>query len=217
MRVKNSTTRQKITVAAAQLFARQGYHGTSTREIARLADVSENTLFRLFERKEELFWTALRSRCSVAILRRDLIEGMDRGDVPEVVLPKIIEFLTDIINFSPELLRLIAVAFLEMQWKADAFCDECISPTFSAISKYLATRIQKGSVRKLDPTMVTVALTTMVLVHPWISRHSVEDKTVYSDGREAQRAYIEFWLDILAPTSARHGKDISRVGAGPPS
>ncbi len=50
MTIPSKTSRQtaKIVHAAAQLFARQGYHGTSTREIARIAEVSENTLFRHF-------------------------------------------------------------------------------------------------------------------------------------------------------------------------
>lgn len=144
LQVKNSNQKEKIVAAASQLFARQGYHGTSTREIARLADVSENTIFRHFDRKEDLFWSALRTRCSAMKLRRDMVEGMTEGDAPEVILPKIIEFLGDILNYSPELLRLIAVALLEMHWKADAFCDECLSPAFAAISKYLALNVQNG-------------------------------------------------------------------------
>src|SRR3974390_3932964 len=106
--VKNYTQKDTILAAASQLFARQGYHGTSTREIARLADVSCNTIFRHFDRKEDLFWSALRSRCSAIKLRRDMVEGMAEGVAPEVVLPKIIEFLTDILNYSPELGRLTA-------------------------------------------------------------------------------------------------------------
>lgn len=197
--VKSSTQKEKIVAAAAQLFARQGYHGTSTREIARLADVSENTIFRHFDRKEDLFWSALRTRCAAVHLRRDLVEGMAGGDTPEVILPKIIEFLADILNYSPELLRLIAVALLEMQWKADVFCDECLSPALSAISKYLALNVQNGKVRNLDPTMVTAAMTTMVLVHPWLSRHASSERTIYADSRAAERAYTTFWLDVLAP------------------
>src|SRR5512146_1026996 len=142
--VKKSTQKETILTAASQLFARQGYHGTSTREIARLADVSENTIFRHFERKEDLFWSALRSRCATIKLRKEMVEGMSDGDAPEVILPKIIEFLTDILNYSPELLRLIAVALLEMQWKADLFCDECLTPHFTTISKYLATIVAQG-------------------------------------------------------------------------
>ncbi len=209
LHTKNSATKEKLTLAAAQLFARQGYHGTSTREIARLADVSENTIFRHFDRKEDLFWSALRARCSVVNLRRDIVQGMTDGDAPEVILPKIIEFIADIHNYSPELLRLIAVALLEMQWKADIFCDECLSPAFSAIDRYLAMNVQNGKVRNLDPTMVTAALTTMVLVHPWLARLIDGGKTSYSDDQDAGRAYTRFWLDVLSPQTPRHMQPIS--------
>src|ERR1039458_10716723 len=181
LQVKSSTQKEKIVAAASQLFARQGYHGTSTREIARLADVSENTIFRHFERKDDLFWSALRARSSVMKFRRDLLEGLAEAEAPEIILPKIIEFLTDILNYSPELLRLIAVAMLEMQWKADIFCDECLSPFFTAINKYMSAHVQSNRIRNLDPTMVTAALTTMVLVHPWLARHTAQEPANYTE------------------------------------
>ncbi len=207
--VKSSTQKDKILNSAAQLFARQGYHGTSTREIARLADVSENTIFRHFDRKEDLFWTVLRTRCAAVKLRRDVAEGLMEGHPPEVVLPKVIEFLSDILNYSPDLLRLIAVAMLELQFKADAFCDEFLSPAYSEIGKYLELSMQNGKIRNLDPTMVTAALTTMVLVHPWLSRLIDDAQQPYSDDRDAGRAYSRFWLDVLSPRMAAHKQPIS--------
>lgn len=211
--VKNSTQKDKIVAAAAQLFAHQGYHGTSTREIARLADVSENTIFRHFERKEDLFWSALRTRCAVVKLRREMAEGMAAADAPEVILPKIIEFLSDILNYSPELLRLIAVALLEMQWKADVFCDECLTPAFTAINRYLGVLVESKQVRNMDPTMVTAAMTTMVLVYPWLSRHtSSAGGTTFADSRAAERAYTSFWLDVLSPRSRAIDREMSAAG-----
>lgn len=185
--------------AAAQLFARQGYHGTSTREIARLADVSENTLFRHFDHKEDLFWSALRSRSTGLKLRRDLLDGITGGDDPEVVLPKIIDLLVDTVIFKPELLRLIAVAFLELHWKTEAFCQEFLSPIFSAINHYVEMNIANERVRNLDPTMVTAALVTTVMTHAEISRLIDGDRLSYPGSREAASAYTKFWLDVLAP------------------
>lgn len=211
--VKNSTQKDAILAAASQLFARQGYHGTSTREIARLADVSENTIFRHFERKEDLFWSALRSRCSAIKLRRDMVDGMSEGVALEIVLPKIIEFLTDILNYSPELLRLIAVAMLEMQWKADLFCDECLAPAFNAISKYLGTAVANGRVRNIDPTMVTAAMTTMVLVYPWMARHGSPGDSRFPDSRAAERAYTAFWLDVLVPRPGMRESEPGPIGS----
>jgi AcrR family transcriptional regulator len=196
---RNSERTDKILQAAAQLFARQGYHGTSTREIARLADVSENTLFRHFDHKEDLFWSALRSRSSGLKLRRDLLDGISGGEDPEVVLPKIIDLLVDTVIFKPELLRLIAVAFLELHWKTEAFCKEYLSPIFSAIHRYMEMNIENERVRDLDPTMVTAALVTTVMAHAEISRLIDGDRLSYPGSREAANAYTRFWLDVLAP------------------
>jgi AcrR family transcriptional regulator len=196
---RNSERTDKILQAAAQLFARQGYHGTSTREIARLADVSENTLFRHFDHKEDLFWSALRSRSAGLKLRRDLLDGISGGEDPEVVLPKIIDLLVDTVIFKPELLRLIAVAFLELHWKTEAFCKEYLSPIFSAIHRYMEMNIENERVRDLDPTMVTAALVTTVMAHAEISRLIDGDRLSYPGSREAASAYTRFWLDVLAP------------------
>ena len=212
---KNSERADKIVQAAAQLFARQGYHGTSTREIARLADVSENTLFRHFDHKEDLFWSALRSRSNGLKLRRDLLDGIAGGEEPEIVLPKIIDLLVDTVIFKPELLRLIAVAFLELHWKTEAFCQEYLSPIFSAISRYVETNIESERVRNLDPTMVTAALVTTVMVHPEISRLIDGDKLSFPGTREAASAYTRFWLDVLAPRSVSSQGTVQRAKKAP--
>jgi AcrR family transcriptional regulator len=203
---KNSLRTEQIVQAAVQLFARQGYHGTSTREIARLADVSENTLFRHFDHKEDLFWSALRSRSAGLKLRRDLLDGIDECGEPEIILRKIIDLLVDTVIFKPELLRLIAVAFLELHWKTEAFCQEYLSPILSAISHYVEKNVQNDKVRRLDPTMVTAALVTTVMAHAEISRLIDGGKLSYPGTREAAEAYTRFWRDVLNPRPlAPHG------------
>lgn len=213
LQVKNSANTEKIIQAAAQLFARQGYHGTSTREIARLADVSENTLFRHFENKEDLFWSALRALTSGLKLRRDLLEGLTQCESPQVVLPKVFELLTDTAKFRPDLLRLLAVAFLELQWKAGSFCDEHFTPFLSMINEYLAANIKSGKLRDLDSTIVTAALTLTTLMHPEVSRLIDGGKLSYSDGREAGRAYSRFWLDVLSPRMLTYQPPVSSTTA----
>jgi AcrR family transcriptional regulator len=197
---KNSDQVNKIVHAAAQLFALQGYHGTSTREIARLADISENTLFRYFEHKEDLFWTALRSRLSGLELRRDLLSGIAEGAGPEIVLPQIFAQLVDTAILKPELLRLVAVAFIELRWKAGAVCFEYLSPIFSAVNRYLASNIESGKLRSVDPSLLTAALAATVMVHPEFTRLIAGAPSPYSDSREAIQVYTRFWLDVLVPS-----------------
>ena len=47
-------TRQAILKAALELFARRGFHRTTTRQIARRAGIAEGTLFNYFETKDDL-------------------------------------------------------------------------------------------------------------------------------------------------------------------
>ncbi len=196
---KHNEQTQKIVQAAVQLFARQGYHGTSTKEIARLAEISENTVFRHFAHKEDIFWAALRSRLEGLKLRRDLMEGIAGREDLEIVVPQILAQLVDTAILRPELLRLIAVAHIEFHWKAATVCYEYLSPIFSAINGYLAVNIENGKMRKLDPAMVTAALATTAIVLPEFSKLLRGAATAYSDNREAVRAYTKFWLDVLAP------------------
>jgi AcrR family transcriptional regulator len=196
---KRSDRADKILQAAGQLFARQGFYATTTREIARLAEVSENTLFRHFENKEELFWASLSSYSAGFKFRKDVLEGLAECHPPEVVVPKIVEMLADTANYRPDLLRLIAVAFIELHARADDFCQEYLSPVFSAINRYLEMNISNGRIRDLDPTILTAALMMTVLTHPGIYDLIDGKKPVYSNSQEAHRAYSKFWLNLIVP------------------
>jgi AcrR family transcriptional regulator len=54
--------REEVLAAAAQEFARAGFHGASTDVIARRAGISQPYLFRLFGSKKELYIASVR-RC----------------------------------------------------------------------------------------------------------------------------------------------------------
>jgi AcrR family transcriptional regulator len=199
VRSKGTYRTDKILQEAGKLFARQGYHATSTREIARLADVSENTLFRHFDSKEKLFWSSLQLYSAGLTFRQDLLGGLEQCESPEVVLPKIIEMLSDIVKYRPELLQLIAIAFVEMHTKADEFCLETLSPVLSTINKYLESSIRSGRIRDLDPVLLTTALIMSVLAHPGIFNMTDGNKVVYSNSVEERRAYSKFWMDLVVP------------------
>jgi AcrR family transcriptional regulator len=198
---KNSDCNNKVIEAATQLFARNGYHGTSTREIARLAEISENTLFRHFEHKEHIFWSTLAANLNGVRIRTELLDGMSRGDDLEVVLPQILALLVDTVTFRPQVISLIAVGFIEHRGKAQAVCHEHFSPIFAVFHAYLVKNIEAGRIRELDPGMITSALAITVMVHPEISRLTTGMLPPQTDIRAAVRAYTKFWLEVLSPSA----------------
>jgi AcrR family transcriptional regulator len=173
--------------------------------------VSENTLFRHFENKEELFWSSLRSYSAGLKFRREVLEGLTQCDSPEVVLPKIIEMLADIVNYRPELIQMVGVAYVELPAKAGGFCLEYLSPVFSAINHYWEMNIRSGRIRDLDSTMLTSALIMTVLTHPGIYNMIDGDKPVYSDSLGTHRAYARFWLDLIVPRMPAYPLPMAQV------
>jgi AcrR family transcriptional regulator len=195
-----------IVRAAAQLFALQGYHRTSTREIAFLADVSENTLFRHFDRKEDLFWSALRSHSTGLKLGQSLVDGLASCEKPEIIFPQIVDLLIDAVTFKPDLLRLIGVAFVELHPKADAFRDEYLSPILSGVHRYLVKSIEGGRIRDLDSVMSTIAMVMTVLLHSSLSKFVDGYGTSHFNRRNAAHEYTEFWLEMLASSTPAHAR-----------
>ncbi len=209
MKSRNLDQKNKIVHVAGQLFAHQGYHGTTTREIARIAEISENTLFRYFDHKEDLFWAALGAQLSGLKLRKELLLNIAEGADPHIVLPQILGQLVDTLIRDPESLNLIAIAFIELRWKAEAFCFEHLAPIFVAVNGYLTMSIEAGRLRKFDPSLVTAALAATVMVHSRMSRLISGGPAPFADSREAVQAYSRFWRSILAG----HGMSQDPAGA----
>jgi len=197
---KKSDVSSRIVRAATALFSRQGYHGTSTREIARLADVSEVTLYRYFEHKEDVFWSALAYCFETIKPRLGSLEPGARDLPPEIVLPRILSILIDTATFSPELVRLIAIALLEVRGKAEEVCRDHLSPIFVVIERYLQSNMDAGRLRNLNPAITTTGIAMTVFAQPELSKLIVGCGLSKMDSREAVETYTRFWLGALLPT-----------------
>jgi AcrR family transcriptional regulator len=198
---KKSDVPARIVRAAVALFSRQGFHGTSTRDIARLADVSEVTVYRYFEHKEDIFWSALASCFSTIKPRLGLLNANPGADSPEIILPRVLSLLIDTANFSPELVRMIAVAFLEVRGRAEEACREHLTPLFTAIAGYLEANIELGRVRNLNPAIMTAGIALTVFAQPELSKLIEGCRLSKLDTRQAVEAYSAFWLGALLPSA----------------
>lgn len=199
MLVKNSPRTTKILDAAAQLFARQGYHATTTREIAELAAVSENTLFRHFKDKEDIFCSALRSSASSLRQRWQLLRELKAGESIDFALREFLNELADTANHRPETFRLFAVAILELQGKVENLCRDLVSQLLSEITQYLAMGVTRGEVLDVDPELLAASLMSMILIQPQLSSLIHPDSRSESGGADSANRHSNFWLLVLSP------------------
>lgn len=206
-----SVTAVRIVEAAVQLFARQGYKGTSTREIAQLAGVNEATLFRYFSRKADLFWTAAESRLNRLKLGRELQNGLATDLDPEIIVPMLVQFVVENMAQCPELTRLLYVAGFEMPG-ADRMFREHLGPIFDTVTAYFGRCAARGAIADLEPAFATLGLAGAVGAH----------RTLHQlfTGRDVQTVapgYAQFWLNAMrqqipAPPRAEERVDGSAAG-----
>ncbi len=199
---ERSVTEVRIVEAAVQLFSRQGYKGTTTREIAQLAAVNEATLFRCFERKAELFWAAAESRLTRLKLGRELQRGLASNLDPEVVIPMLVEFLVENISEDQELVRLLYVAGFELPG-AERMFREHLGPIFDAVNEYFSRCAERGVIGAMEPTFATLGLAGAVSAH--CNLHGLfagEGRRL--DMRALAPAYAQFWLNALRQGPGQH-------------
>lgn len=134
--------RARIISAARKLFSKSGYSATTTSEIARLAGVSEGTVFHHFGSKEGVL------RAGAAEYGRELVELVltirQSGPAPiEQMLESIVGFIGDRGRFGLVLMRDTRVPGVVR--------SDIRSGIVDVLRDWIGGSVKKGTVRDLDP------------------------------------------------------------------
>lgn len=164
-RLSASDRREQILDVASGLFARKGYQGTTTREIAEEAGINEALLFRHFPSKENLYWTMIQGLCGALGRRQRVQEILDRGGTDLEIFESIAR---DFLTRTPrdrELTRLLWFTALENHELSARFFNTFIAEYYQALAGYISRRIRLGAFRKTDPLLAARSFIGMVVYH----------------------------------------------------
>jgi AcrR family transcriptional regulator len=195
---KNGTA-NRIVEAAVQLFSRQGFAASSTHEIARLAGVSEVTIFRHFPRKRDLFWAATESRLRRLRISQELRRRLESDENPRTAIPGIVAMLVETVQHQPEMLRLLYLSLFELENGAERILRKHLVPLFDPVHEYLARCVSKGLIRDLEPGVATLGLAASVAAHQGLQQVITRADLGYANTDEAIAAYSDFWMKALVP------------------
>jgi len=197
-RIKNPT-QDRILEAAVQLFSRQGFTGSSTYEIARLAGVSEVTVFRHFPRKRDLFWAATESRLRRLRISRELRNRLEGDENPRTALPGIVALLVELLYQHPETVRLLYLSLFELDHGAERILRKHLVPLFEPLREYLCRCASKGLIRDLDPGLGTICLAALVAAHQGLQSVLTADEGPTANMDDAIATYTRFWMTAMLP------------------
>lgn len=190
-RMTSAQRREAIVDAAVELFAQNGFRGTTTRQIAAAVGVSEPVLYMHFANKGDLY---------TAIIEK-LVGGCAPLSLPPVkpdsddrtFLLSLAMGMVEWHEQDPARVRLLFYSALEGHELSDAFYNRHVVPFFEAFSRYFQQRIKEGAFRKVDPRLAARAFVNMVVKYG-------ADVVIFrkaADSASARKKTIEAMVDIF--------------------
>jgi AcrR family transcriptional regulator len=190
-RVPAEGRRQQILEVATDLFARQGFNGTTTRQIAQRAAVNEAIIFRHFPTKEELYWAVIENQISIRAGRAKLESRLDSVADPAEVLVGVAE---DMLNRDTTLTRLLLFTALEKHELSDRFYRTHVSGYFEMLAEYMRRNIEAGRFRDVDPMMAARSFIGMLFHHFHVQELYGGKNYQQFDNHEVSCTLVDIWL-----------------------
>lgn len=166
-RMAGEERKLQILRVAVSLFSQQGFRGTTTKEIAQAAGVSEAMVFRHYATKKELYAAILDHKaCSDGpidpekMVATALAQKDDRAVFEGLALGALQHHEGD-----PEFQRLLLHSALEQHELAQMFFETFVRRVYEFLGEYLRQRQRDGAIVKIDPAIVVRAFIGMIMHH----------------------------------------------------
>jgi len=188
-RITSQERQASLIAAAASLFAAKGFNGTTTKEIAKAAGVSEALVFKYFPTKRALYAAILAEKVTVSALLGAVEEAAKKRDDHRVF--SLIASYRIRPGVDPTLLRLLLFSALEG--------DKIF---YEHVAAYVRTRIDEGAFRDVDPLLAARAFIGMVVHHRLL--HEIFGVPMHRSHEDTVETYVELFLHGLTrPTPTR--------------
>jgi TetR/AcrR family transcriptional regulator, cholesterol catabolism regulator len=209
--------REAVMEAAFALFLQQGFHSTTTRDIARRAGVSAGAPFTYFKDKEEiLFYIVskeqdLATEQLIATLSRQIAEATHNATDPEEVFKTV---FTTWLHAVDVMRRYILLAYQETK-SLNSETQRALMAREKRLQTLIGEAIRYGAERgRFSPDNIALkAHNIMVLGHAWAIRH-----WAFAGEMESIEEYIDFLQPLmLAMLETKAGSEMTHKRRRPPT
>ncbi len=157
----------QILRVAVSLFSQKGFGGTTTKEIAQAAGVSEAMVFRHYATKQELYTAILDHKaCSGDSMNPEemVAEALKQKD-DRAVFQRLAFGALEHHECDPEFQRLLLHAALEGHELAEMFFEKFVRRVYELLGGYITDRQRDGAMAQVDPAIVVRAFIGMIIHH----------------------------------------------------
>jgi len=207
-RMAGEERRLQILAVAVSLFSQKGFRGTTTKEIATAAGVSEAMVFRHFATKQELY-SAILDHKACASGRFDPAETaavpMERKD-DRAVFESLALGALDHHEKDPQFQRLLLYSALEKHELSQMFFDQIVRHVYEFLGGYIRERQRDGAFIDIDPAVVVRCFIGMVMHHSLNNNLWDPDRRLLNISNEsAAKVFTDILLKgITLPAGENH-------------
>ncbi len=205
-RLSAEDRKEQILNVAAQLFSRQGFSGTRTREIAEAAGVNEAIIFRHFPKKEDLYWAVIENRVEMAKKRPQLKDRLKPDSDDREVLTTFAEEILTRQATDYSLTRLLIYSGLEQHELSERLFRTYIADFYDFMASHIRMRIKQGTYRDVDPMLAARALWSMVAYHAQIQELFGAKRYQTFDAHHVASTIVDLWLTGIRASGSCNGK-----------
>lgn len=182
-------TKDKIIKSALMLFSKKGFLGTTTKEIAKDANIAEVTLFRYFSSKENLFNEVLRSQSFLPTLK-DLIPKLESLDYKEA-LETIARYYLKLLKKKKNLICIMQSEILKYPQEIREIHSKIIKEISDTFASFLESLKDRGILKDIDTKYASMAYFG-TLFNLFIKKEIFKNKI---NLKKALKTYIEIFYD----------------------
>ncbi|HEY5884565.1 MAG TPA: TetR/AcrR family transcriptional regulator [Pyrinomonadaceae bacterium] len=203
----------QILRVAVGLFSKKGFGGTTTKEIAQAAGVSEAMVFRHYSTKQELYTAILDHKaCSGdAMDPKELVaEALQEKD-DWAVFHRLALGALEHHEADPEFQRLLLHSALEGHELAQMFFEKFVERVYAMLGSYIAGRQRDGAMANIDPAIIVRSFIGMI-VHHSLNNNLWDPKRrlLKISNEEAARHFTDILLNGISTTG-----ETRTSGSGP--
>ena len=217
--------RLQIVQVAMRLFSERGFRGTTTKEIAQAAGVSEAIIFRHFATKEDLYTAIIDYKGCAGLGASPVAAGAGSPVVEQICggVVEAVEATDDLAVFrgvalsmlehhraEPEFLRLLMYLALEDHSLAQIFWDKNVRVLYEFLGDYVRRRQREGAFRDVEPYAALRVFVGAVIHHSLANLLWDKDparRILNVSNEEAARQFAEILLRGIAAAPKPHARN----------
>ncbi|HEV7642568.1 MAG TPA: TetR/AcrR family transcriptional regulator [Pyrinomonadaceae bacterium] len=167
-RMASDERRDQILHIAMRLFSEHGFRGTTTKEIAQAAGVSEAMVFRHYANKNELYRAIIDHKACNQLDIKTPLEKMAELAKAKDDYALFYGLALNALNKhrdDPNFMRLLLYAALEGHELSQMFFENFVVEVYNFLGEYIEQRQREGIFRQMEPRIIVRSFIGMIMHH----------------------------------------------------